>query len=46
MSILACRSFAYLNWRDPIPGIDRLGQIANRLLWFALKQVTRSSAPS
>jgi predicted ATP-grasp superfamily ATP-dependent carboligase len=38
VSVLGCRSFAYLNWRDPAPGIDRLGKIAHRLLWSALKR--------
>ena len=31
-SILRCRSFAYLEWRDPVPGIYRILQIVNRLI--------------
>lgn len=36
-SLLQCRSFGYLDWRDPGPGIARALAVADRLLRFALK---------
>jgi len=38
-SIVRCRSFAYLEWRDPVPGIYRIWQIMKRLIRYIAKKL-------
>lgn len=37
LGLLRCRSFAYLNWRDPKPAVQRGGEFLTRLFRFARK---------
>lgn len=36
ISVAGCRSFAYLSWRDPMPGMRSILQILGRTLRYAL----------
>jgi predicted ATP-grasp superfamily ATP-dependent carboligase len=37
MSVAKCQSYAYLSWRDPLPGVRSILRICSRAFWFALR---------
>jgi D-aspartate ligase len=36
-SILTCQSYAYLTWRDPVPGVRSIVRIFIRAFWYTLR---------
>jgi len=45
-SIARCTSFAYISWRDPLPGLHSLLGIARRALKFAFRKGKPGNAPA
>jgi predicted ATP-grasp superfamily ATP-dependent carboligase len=45
-SVVSCRSFAYLSWRDPMPGVRSILRIFTRAFWYALRAGKSRDLPS
>jgi predicted ATP-grasp superfamily ATP-dependent carboligase len=37
MSVAKCQSYAYLSWRDPLPGVRSILRILVRAFWYTLR---------
>lgn len=45
MSLLRCRSFAYWDWLDPVPGLHRLKTILSRIMQYPVKRISTRDLP-